>query len=245
MNSPFNIWAILPAAGIGRRMHSAIPKQYLKLLGRPVIEHSINRLLAVEEVSGLVVALQTDDPYWPEVAIHSEKPVLLAEGGKERCHSVMNALDVLTRSPDYNAATTWALVHDAVRPCVSVDDVRNLIAQAAGTESRGLLAMPVRDTLKRQDDAQHVQTTVDRTGLWHALTPQLFACDRLYRALSSALAENFLVTDEASAMEHAGYHPLLVHGGEENIKITRPADLRLSAVYLKSLTETTRTGDLI
>lgn len=243
MNSSFNIWAIVPAAGIGQRMQSAIPKQYMKLLGRPVIEHAINRLLAVEEVTGLIVALQADDPYWQEVDVRSEKPVLLAKGGKERCHSVMNALDVLSHSPGYDAVTTWALVHDAVRPCVSTNDIRHLIAQAAGTESGGLLAMPVRDTLKRQDDAQHVQTTVDRTGLWHALTPQLFACDRLCRALSSALAEGFLVTDEASAMEHAGYHPLLVQGGEENIKITRPADLRLSALYLKSLTETAETGD--
>jgi 2-C-methyl-D-erythritol 4-phosphate cytidylyltransferase len=244
VSSPFNIWAILPAAGIGRRMQSAIPKQYLKLLGRPVIEHSINRLLAVEEVSGLIVALQPDDPYWPEVVIDSEKPVLLAQGGKERCHSVINALDVLTRTSGYDPATTWALVHDAVRPCVSIDDIRYLIAQAAGTESGGLLAMPVRDTLKRQDDAKCVQSTVDRTGLWHALTPQLFSSDRLYRALSSALAEDFLVTDEASAMEHAGYHPLLVQGGEENIKITRPADLRLSALYLQSLTQTAEIGDL-
>ena len=243
MNSPYNIWAIVPAAGIGRRMQSTIPKQYLKLLDRPVIEHSINRLLAVEQVSGVIVALQADDPYWPEVVIRSEKPVLLAQGGKERCHSVMNALDILSRTPGYDSATTWVLVHDAVRPCVSIDDIRQLITQAAGTESGGLLAMPVRDTLKRQDDAQHVQTTVDRTGLWHALTPQLFACDRLKMALSSALAEGFLVTDEASAMEHAGYHPLLVQGGEENIKITRPADLRLSALYLKSLSELTETGD--
>ena len=243
MNSPFNIWAIVPAAGIGRRMQSAIPKQYLKLLDRPVIEHSINRLLAVEQVSGVIVALQAGDPYWHEVLIRSEKPVLLAAGGKERCHSVMNALDVLSRTPGYDATTAWALVHDAVRPCVSTDDIRQLIAQAAGTKSGGLLAMPVRDTLKRQDDAQHVRTTVDRTGLWHALTPQLFACDSLKTALTSALAEGFLVTDEASAMEHAGYHPLLVQGGEENIKITRPADLRLSALYLKMLSELTETGD--
>jgi len=242
MKSDCSIWAVVPAAGIGKRMQSSIPKQYLELAGRPVLEHSINRLLAVEQVEGVVVALQADDPHWLNVDIRSEKPVLLATGGEERCHSVMNALDVLSQHPDYDPATTWALVHDAVRPCTSVEDISRLIEMAAGTESGGLLAMPVRDTLKRQGSGHHVEQTVDRTGLWHALTPQLFACDRLHKALASALSAGFLVTDESSAMEHAGYRPLLVQGSEDNIKITRPADLRLSELYLHSLSAEIESG---
>ena len=242
MNSRCEIWAVVPAAGIGKRMQSAIPKQYLKLIDRPVIEHSINRLLAVDEVKGVVVALQEDDPYWPTITINSDKPVLAAPGGEERCHSVMNALELLARRTDYNPSTTWALVHDAVRPCISMNDIKQLIAAVAGTESGGLLAMPVRDTLKRQDNDQHVESTVDRTGLWHALTPQLFACARLHDALTSALAQGTLVTDESSAMENAGYRPRLVHGGEENIKITRPADLVLSELYLKAILSGADTG---
>lgn len=243
MNNGCDIWAVLPAAGIGKRMQSDIPKQYLKLIQRPVIEHTINTLLAVEQVSGIVVSLQADDPYWPDVVIESDKPVLVAAGGEERCHSVLNALDVLSKQTVYKADTTWALVHDAVRPCVSINDILMLIEIAAGTESGGLLAVPVRDTMKRQDDNQCVKQTLDRTGLWHALTPQLFACSQLSRALKSALAAGSLVTDESSAMELAGYYPRLVQGLEDNIKITRPADLRLAELFLKSLAEESATGE--
>ena len=215
-------------------MQSDIPKQYLKLRNRPVLEHTINRLLSVDRVQGAVVALQRDDPYWPKVQLASNKPVIVARGGNERCRSVLNALDALAARPEYNPASTWALVHDAVRPCVSIDDIRNLIASAAGTESGGLLATPVRDTMKQQDENQTVLHTIDRTGLWHALTPQLFACARLSGAIASALADGYVVTDESSAMEHAGYRPKLVAGREDNIKITRPADLRLAELYLQA-----------
>jgi 2-C-methyl-D-erythritol 4-phosphate cytidylyltransferase len=226
-------------------MQSDIPKQYLMLIDRPVIEHTIDRLLAVDRVKGIVVAIQADDPYWPDVQIESDKPVVVAAGGEERCHSVMNALDVVSGQPDYKPETTWALVHDAVRPCVDINDIQNLIDSVAGDESGGLLAIPVRDTMKRQDDDRRVKQTVDRTGLWHALTPQLFPCVQLSRALESALAEGRLVTDESSAMEQAGHRPKLVLGREDNIKITRPADLRLAELYLKSLSEKHDTGERI
>ncbi len=215
-------------------MQSDIPKQYLKLNNRPVIEHTIDRLLSHVSVKGVVVSLQADDPYWTDINISHDKPVVVATGGAERCNSVMNALDELASRPGYKPDTSWALVHDAVRPCVSLEDIHKLIDVAAGTDSGGLLAMPVRDTMKRQDDAQRVQQTVDRSGLWHALTPQLFSCSRLSAALASALADGFMVTDESSAMEHAGYRPRLVPGREDNIKITRPADLRLAELYMQA-----------
>ena len=245
MNKGCDIWAVIPAAAIGRRMQSDKPKQYLKLIDRAVIEHTIDRLLAVDQVKGIVISIQPGDPYWPGIRIESDKPVVVAAGGEERCHSVMSALELLSKQPAYNHETTWVLVHDAVRPCVSTNDIQNLIDTAAGTESGGLLAVPVRDTMKRQDDDQRVKQTVDRTGLWHALTPQLFACNQLSRALETALAEGFLVTDESSAMEHAGHRPRLVQGREDNIKITRPADLRLAELYLKSLSEKPGTGECI
>ncbi len=235
-----DIWAVIPAAGIGRRMQSEIPKQYLKLIGRPVLEHTLNRLLSVDRVLGAVVALQNGDPYWSEVQVNTVKPVIVAAGGSERCRSVLNALEALAALPEYTGNNTWVLVHDAVRPCVSIDDIQNLIGGVAGTESGGLLATPVRDTMKRQDDNQAVQQTIDRTGLWHALTPQLFACDRLSGAIASALADGYVVTDESSAMEHAGYRPKLVAGREDNIKITRPADLRLAELYLRAELDLTR-----
>ena len=229
-----SIWAVVPAAGIGKRMQSDIPKQYLQLLGRPVIEHTINTLLAVEQLDGLIVVLQADDPYWPEVHIHTDKPVLIATGGEERCHSVINALALLAQQPGYDPEHTCALVHDAVRPCVCSKDIKQLIAVAAGKRSGGLLAMPVRDTMKRQDERQRAVQTVDRTGLWHALTPQLFPAEQLQAALEAALDKGLLVTDESSAMEQAGYTPRLVSGREDNIKITRPADLRLAELYLRA-----------
>ena len=243
MNNGCEIWAVIPAAGIGKRMQSDIPKQYLNLVGRPVIEHTINRLLAVEKVRGVVVSLQADDPYWPDVHFESDMPVYLAAGGNERCHSVINALDTLSGLADYKSGITWALVHDAVRPCVSIDDISNLIEYASVSEAGGLLAMPVRDTMKRQDKNQRVSQTVDRTGLWHALTPQLFPCDTLRMALKTAVAAGLLVTDESSAMEHAGYHPRLVEGREDNIKITRPADLHLAGLLMQAMSlESTSEG---
>ncbi len=235
MSNESEIWAVIPAAGIGTRMRSDVPKQYLKLLDRPVIEHTINRLLAVDQVKGVVVSLQADDTHWSDVTIDSTKPVVVAAGGEERCHSVLNALDTLSKQADYNRQAVWALVHDAVRPCVDPGDIQQLIAIAAGSEAGGLLAVPVRDTMKRQDDNQCVKQTVDRSGLWHALTPQLFNSGLLYEALESALAQGVQVTDESSAMEQAGYHPKLVEGREDNIKITRPADLRLAELQLKSM----------
>jgi 2-C-methyl-D-erythritol 4-phosphate cytidylyltransferase len=235
MNNGCEIWAVIPAAGIGKRMLSDIPKQYLDLAGRPVIEHTINRLLAVAQVRGVVVSLQPDDPYWQNIHIESDKPVYLAAGGVERCYSVINALDTLSALDEYNSAVTWVLVHDAVRPCVSIDDICKLIDSASAAESGGLLAMPVRDTMKREDNDQCVGQTVDRTGLWHALTPQLFPCESLNMALKKAVSDGFMVTDESSAMEHAGFHPRLVEGREDNIKITRPADLRLAELYMKAM----------
>jgi 2-C-methyl-D-erythritol 4-phosphate cytidylyltransferase len=214
VNKGCDIWAVIPAAGIGRRMQSDKPKQYLKLIDRAVIEHTIDRLLAVDQVKGIVISIQPGDPYWPGIRIESDKPVVVAAGGEERCHSVMSALELLSKQPAYNHETTWVLVHDAVRPCVSTNDIQNLIDTAAGTESGGL-------------------------------TPQLFACNQLSRALENALAEGFLVTDESSAMEHAGHRPRLVQGREDNIKITRPADLRLAELYLKSLSEKPGTGECI
>ena len=229
------IWAIIPAAGSGKRMQADKPKQYLDLLERTVIEHTLNRLLNVEQVVGAVVALQHGDTWWNDIRLNTAKPVHISAGGEERCHSVMNALHLLSCQPGYDAETCQALVHDAVRPCVRTADIEKLIAAVGDSEDGGLLGMPARDTMKRLDHDGVVIETVSRDGLWHALTPQLFGCEVLSKALQRAIDDNYLVTDESSAMEHAGYRPLLVHGGEDNIKITRPGDLELAAFYLRKM----------
>lgn len=232
------IWAIVPAAGIGRRMQSAIPKQYLSLNGRPVLEHTIKALLENKHVSGLVIALQPDDIYWSDVKIASQKPVITAPGGEERSDSVLNALQELFQLEQFNAQTDWVMVHDAVRPCLRQRDIDRLVAEVNADVNGGLLALPVRDTMKRQqiDDPaiSKVAETVERDYLWHALTPQYFPAKLLKEALVSAQRNNQTITDESSAMELAGFSPRLVQGHEDNIKITRPDDLSLASLYLQA-----------
>lgn len=229
------IWAVVPAAGIGRRMQSAIPKQYLDLNGRPVLEHTIHKLLQSPYINGLVIALQKDDPYWPGIRVHSDKPVIRAPGGAERSESVLNALNTLLSLENFDAENDWAMVHDAVRPCLRQGDIETLVQTVAGNPEGGLLALPVRDTMKRQHVSQPgVAATVEREMLWHALTPQYFPALRLKQALQSALENRQTVTDESSAMEMAGCSPALVTGFEDNIKVTRPDDLRLARLYLQS-----------
>jgi len=231
--SKVSIWAVIPAAGIGQRMQSAVPKQYLALAGSTVIEKTIHHLLAVKKVKGLAISLHHDDQYWASLIIESNKPVIRAEGGAERCDSVLNAMKALADRKDFDADNDWVLVHDAVRPCVRLEDIDQLIEQATANEAGGLLALPVRDTMKRQSvDSPSVQKTEDREGLWHALTPQLFPYKILQMALIKAIDDNVVVTDESSAMEHAGYAPLLIKGHEDNIKITRPNDLRLAELFI-------------
>ena len=228
------IWAIVPAAGIGRRMQSDIPKQYLSLNGRPVIEHTINALLKNNNITGIVIAVQSSDVYWPDIKITSDKPVLQAAGGTERSDSVLNAINELLQFDQFNRDVDWVMVHDAVRPCLHQQDIDKLAAEVDDNNG-GLLALPVRDTMKRQNTLQAtVKETVERENLWHALTPQYFPALVLKEALETAQRNKLSITDESSAMEFAGFSPRLVEGKEDNIKITRPDDLRLAGLYLQS-----------
>ncbi|HEB57984.1 MAG TPA: 2-C-methyl-D-erythritol 4-phosphate cytidylyltransferase [Gammaproteobacteria bacterium] len=222
-------WAVVPAAGIGRRMGTEIPKQYLELAGKPVIEHTIERLAHHPMICGVVVALAADDPWWGQLTLELSVPLERVTGGAERCHSVLNALSLLKAR---GANDDWVLVHDAARPCLRLEDLDRLIDNV-DDEDGGLLAMPVRDTMKEADGDGRVAATRDREGLWHALTPQLFRVGSLHDALADAVVANELVTDEAAAMERAGRHPRLVEGHGDNIKITRPEDLALAEFFLR------------
>lgn len=223
-------WAVVPAAGVGKRMHADRPKQYLKIDGRPIIEYAISHLSAEPHIEGVVVAISEEDEYWPELELCLTKPMWVAPGGVERCHSVLNALQELsTHASDED----WVLVHDAARPCVRTEDIARLISQLSDDAVGGLLAVPVRDTMKRAGSNQRVISTESREGLWHALTPQMFRFGKLRHALEQAIEDEALVTDEASAMELAGYEPVLVEGHADNIKVTRPEDLALATFYLQ------------
>ena len=228
-------WAVIPAAGVGKRMQANCPKQYLKLHNKTVIEHTLDRLLSMEVISGAVISISEGDEYWPELNYTSEKPVIIATGGEERSDSVLNALLKLSQMVEQSTdktQNTWALVHDAARPCVRVADVQKLIDVASVDDEGGLLALAVRDTMKRSNHQQQVDNTVDREGLWHALTPQMFRLDLLIEALEHARNKQLSITDDASAMELAGYKPKLIEAHEDNIKITRAFDLQLAELFL-------------
>ena len=141
-------WAIIPAAGVGKRMQADRPKQYLPLRNKTVIEHTLDRLLSLDEITGVVLSISEGDEYWPDLKYTTDKPLLIAKGGKERCDSVLNALTLLNEKSNASE-TIWVLVHDAARPCVRPEDIQHLIKTASSENDGGLLALPVRDTMKR------------------------------------------------------------------------------------------------
>jgi 2-C-methyl-D-erythritol 4-phosphate cytidylyltransferase len=222
-------WALVPAAGVGRRMGGEVPKQYLELLGKRVIDHTLQRLLDHPLIAAAYVALSPDDGYWEACDYAADPRVVRVAGGEERCHSVLNLLHALQAVA---GADDWVLVHDAARPCLSADDLDHLIETLAEHPVGGLLGIPVQDTLKRVSAQGEVAGTVPRADLWQAYTPQMFRFGLLTGALEAALQKGERVTDEASAVEQAGYRPQMVEGHAGNLKITRPADLALAAFYL-------------
>ncbi|MDT8402964.1 2-C-methyl-D-erythritol 4-phosphate cytidylyltransferase [Sulfuriflexus sp.] len=227
-------WVVIPAAGIGSRMQADCPKQYLDLQGKTVLEQTLAHFLHHPRIHGIVVAVAEHDTTWPTLYIDTDKPLHTVIGGSERCHSVLNALNFLE---DKTRNTDWVLVHDAARPCLRRGDLDKLMITMAQHPQGGILAVPVRDTLKRVDVACIIEETVDRVSLWHALTPQMFHVGMLREALEKAIADGVLVTDEASAMEYAGYNPLVVEGYADNIKITRPEDLALARFHLATISD--------
>jgi 2-C-methyl-D-erythritol 4-phosphate cytidylyltransferase / 2-C-methyl-D-erythritol 2,4-cyclodiphosphate synthase len=233
------LWAIVPAAGRGERFASAaspsIPKQYTALLGKSVLEWSLRALLTEPRIHGIVVVLAAGDERWSEVARSLDSSKLLTTiGGAHRQDSVMNGLEYLAAKVQ---ADDWILVHDAARPCLRGEDVSALCdaleknPQEAGRIGGAVLAAPIVDTVKRE--LANGLETVDRAGLWRALTPQVFAYAELRRALGDAAREGVAVTDEAQAMERLGIRAALVPGSPFNIKVTRAEDLEVAAAILK------------
>lgn len=224
-----SMWAIVPAAGVGTRMAADIPKQYLAIGKKTVIAHTLDKLLDQPLITGIYVAIAASDPWWPTLECINNDKIHQLDGGKERCFSVLNALQALSETAQDD---DWVLVHDAARPCVRAEDIEKLIQHVSQHEVGGLLGIPVKDTMKRTDATANIQNTVERQLLWHAYTPQMFRLGMLKQALTDAIAAGALVTDEASAIEWAGYQPLMVAGHADNIKITEPDDLRLAEFYL-------------
>ena len=205
-----NIIAVVPAAGVGARMGADRPKQYLSIAGRTILEHSLAVLAKHPAISQIIVAVSPTDPYINTLNL-SEPKIRLVHGGATRAESVLNGLEAIADK------SAWVLVHDAARPCLRTTEI-DLLLEVKDPQG-AILAIPVVDTIKRADEQGRIATTEDRL-------------QDLQRALSHALHLGLNITDEASAMEFAGQHPLLIAGRSDNIKVTRPEDLALAAFYL-------------
>jgi 2-C-methyl-D-erythritol 4-phosphate cytidylyltransferase len=227
MSKPLPVWAVIPASGIGHRMQSELPKQYLPLINKTIVEHTLDRLLSHPEVAGAVVVLSATDQYWANLNYQSQskKPLIFAEGGVLRHQSVFNGLEKLYADVSQDC---YALVHDAVRPLVAIKDLDRVIDAARQHSGGALLGVPVADTIKQLNVDGNINQTISRTGLWRAFTPQIFKADLLREALTFVIENKIEITDDASAVEAIGQSPRLVLGSAENIKITLPEDLILA-----------------
>lgn len=221
-----NLYAVVPAAGMGSRMKSETPKQHIAINGISVLSHTLERLLQVEDITSIAVVL--DEASYHHSDFNNPK-ISTCIGGDSRAVSVRNGLLHLQSIIEPGGSV---LVHDAARPCVRVDEINQLVRVVAGADNGGLLAVPVIDTIKRANKQNQIAETVERSQLWRAATPQLFRHGLLLSALNSALEAGVSITDEASAMEYAGYHPKLVECSADNIKVTTPTDLALAEHYL-------------
>lgn len=220
--------AIVPAAGTGQRMQSFCPKQYLRIGDKTVLEYTLGALLTSSYIKRIIVVLKENDPYYAQLTIANHPRITAVVGGKTRAESVLAGLRQLQGSE-------WALVHDAVRPCVTQEDINKLIEAVLPDRRGGILAVPLVDTIKQVaiDSPVRIEKTHDRRFLWLAMTPQCFLTKDLKIAIEKALAKQLNITDEASAIEYNGGQPLVVTGRRDNIKITCKEDLSLAQFYLR------------
>lgn len=234
------IHTVIVAAGVGKRFGSGRPKQYAHIGEQTVLQHSVAALSQVPPLRDCYLVISAADDI--AKTLNYAMPIQWVIGGQERMHSVYNAVKAIWQAQldrDGQADRQWVLIHDAARPCVKATDVEKLIAQTTQQPTKdsagGLLAVPVRDTVKQiaqLQDTVVAQQTLDRSQLWLAQTPQIFPLAKLYDYLTQAIAQNIPFTDEASLFEHFGEQPLLVEGSHSNIKLTFPEDLQFAQVFL-------------
>ncbi len=223
--------AVIPAAGSGSRMGQTLPKQYLTVADRPLLYYAVARFCTHPAIDRVCVILAPDDNRFEtyDWKPFSAKLESLYAGGESRAATVLNALE---RMSGHARADDWVLVHDAARPCLSVQMLDRLIEEVGDDRSGGLLAIPVADTLKRAGEDRRSIRTESRAGLWQAQTPQMFRYDLLLRALRSCDLEQ--ATDEAAAVEALGFQPKLVQSDATNLKVTHTQDLALAELILKN-----------
>lgn len=229
MSAQQKYWVIIPAAGSGKRLGADVPKQYLKINGKFILDHTIKPFIDIPEIEYITVTLAENDSFWRESIYVDHAKIKTTIGGKERYHSVLNGLEHIN---PLAAKDDWVLVHDAARPCIRQSDIKKLIEELMTHQVGGLLAVPVKDTMKRSDKTGEVVATVERSDLWHAQTPQMFKYSDLSTTLKKIVKEGLDVTDEAQAIERLGFKPKLVHGHQDNIKITHKSDINLARLLL-------------
>ena len=252
MDESVKFIAIVPAAGVGKRMGANCPKQYLTIHDKTILDYTVTVLLSHASIDKVIISLDEDDQYFAQSSFLNHPNIIRVCGGKERVDSVLSGLKAVDEKQ-----YPWVLVHDAARPCISHHDIRQLIAQCLTHHCGGILATPVRDTMKRAcitpntdkltlnviknvDLPEHafIDKTVERNQLWHALTPQMYKTNELTRAIEKGLANHLIITDESSAIEQENLPSLIVSGSSENIKITHPDDLLLAEFYLNKRAST-------
>jgi len=219
---------VIPAAGIGNRMETAIPKQYLPISGKPMISYSIQTFFASPRIASIHLALSPEDYFWRNLDLAANSRLQLHyTGGETRAQTVLNTLYAMKSQVDVD---DWILVHDAARPGLTLALLDTLLDSLENDAVGGLLALPLADTLKQSNADDRVKTTIPRDGLWQAQTPQMFR----YRLLTNAL-ENFdgVPTDEAQAIEALGFEPKLVTGSLGNMKVTYPQDMALMELFIQ------------
>ena len=220
-----NVWCVVPAAGVGSRVGANIPKQYLTLGGIPVLEITLQKLLSAGIFQKIILVVSPQDSYFKALPSTQDERVVVVEGGKERSDSVRSGLAYLqTIAKDDD----WVVVHDAARPFIERGEIIGLLEQCVITNSGGILAVPVTDTLKRANTNKQIETTVAREHLWQAQTPQCFLFFQLFHAMNFCFERSIAITDEASAVEAVGGNCILVLGRSDNMKITRQEDLPIA-----------------
>lgn len=238
------LWAVIPAGGAGLRYGSETPKQYITVAGLTVLEHVLNAFLALNVFESIVVPEPSADINFLGLAGAKHESIVSIAGGLERADSVYAGLDWIRAqgAGDHD----WVFVHDAARPLITSDELNVLLGVINTPDCPGVvLGMPASDTIKRIDQERghgrgtgiQIAETVDRTGLWHAMTPQVFQLSGLIDALDQMKVSGLFVTDEAQAMEATGTIPWLVRGLRSNIKLTYPEDLKLIEAILASRQE--------
>jgi 2-C-methyl-D-erythritol 4-phosphate cytidylyltransferase len=222
------VHVIFPAAGIGTRFGAETPKQYTNIAGKSVMEWT---LLAWQGVSidGLKIVVKSkDDNHCAAILGHIDSDYLTIAGGQERSDSVLNALAYLRK---HGQADDWVMVHDIARPCVRKEDIEALLYACKLKKVGGILAKPMTDTVKQQNHEK--VTTIERSSLWSALTPQCFQLSQLHDALQESLDKGLQITDEANAIELAGHSVQLIEGSSDNIKLTHSEDAELIHFFLQ------------